>query len=112
MGEKLTEAIGGQEGLDHLAAQSYFKPTPPNARAQLVIVRQVVDQRLEAAKELLFDLEGVADTDVSTLQEMNKLYAFDQIWAQEELAYRKALKKELDDLSNNIVRLDNIARSR
>jgi hypothetical protein len=70
------------------------------------------NQRLEAAKELLFDLEGVADTDVSTLQEMNKLYAFDQIWAQEELAYRKALKKELDDLSNNIVRLDNIARSR
>jgi hypothetical protein len=70
------------------------------------------NQRLEAAQELLFDLEGVADTDVSTLQEMNNLYAFDQIWAQEELAYRKALKKELDDLSNNLARLDNIARLR
>jgi hypothetical protein len=70
------------------------------------------DQRIEAAKELLFDLEGVADTDVNTLQAMNNLYAFNRIWAQEEMAYRKALKKELDDLSNNIVRLDNIARSR
>jgi len=28
------------------------------------------------------------------------------------MAYRKALKKELDDLSSNIVRLDAIARSR
>lgn len=70
------------------------------------------DQRLDAARELLFDLESVADTDMDTLQAMNNLYAFDQVWAQEELAYRKALKKELDDLSNNIVRLDNIARLR
>ena len=69
------------------------------------------NQRLEAAQELLFDLEGFADTNVSALQEMNLLYAYDQSWAQEELAYRKALKKQLDDLSNSIVRLDNIARS-
>ena len=69
------------------------------------------NQRLEAAQELLFDLEGVADTDVSALQEMTNLYAYDQAWAREEMAYRKALKGELDDLSNNIVRLDVIARS-
>jgi len=70
------------------------------------------NQRLDADRELLFDLEDVADTGMSTLQGMNNLYAFDRIWAQEEMAYRKALKQELDDLSNNIVRLDNIARSR
>jgi len=70
------------------------------------------NQRLDAARELLFDLEGVADTGVSALQGMNNLYSFDRVWAREELAYRKALKKELDDLSGNIVRLDNIARSR
>jgi len=70
------------------------------------------NQRLDAAKELLFDLEGVADTGVSTLQGMNNLYAFNRVWAQEEMAYRKALKNELNDLSDNIVRLDNIARTR
>jgi len=70
------------------------------------------NQRLDAARELLVDLQGVADTDVSTLEEMNNLYSFDRIWAQEEIAYRKALKKELDDMGNNIVRLDNIARLR
>ena len=70
------------------------------------------NQRLEATRELLFDLEGVADTGMNTLQAMTNLYSFDRIWAQEEMAYRKALKQELDDLSNNIARLDNIARSR
>jgi hypothetical protein len=70
------------------------------------------NQRLEADRELLFDLEGLADTGMSTLQEMNSPYSFDRLWAREEMAYRKALKQELDDLSNNIVRLDNIARSR
>jgi len=29
---------------------------------------------------------------------MNNLYVYDQSWAQEELAYRKALKKQLDDV--------------
>ena len=70
------------------------------------------NQRLDAARELLFDLEGVADTDVTMLQGTNDAYSFDRTWTAEELAYRKALKKELDDLSNNLVRLDNIARSR
>jgi len=70
------------------------------------------NQRLEAAKELLFDLDGLADTGMSTIQAMNNPYSFERTWAHEEIAYRKALKKELDDLSNNIVRLDNIARSR
>ena len=69
------------------------------------------NQRFEAANELLSDLEGVANTDVDTLQDWTNLYAYDRVWAQQELAYRKALKKELDDLGNNIVRLDNIARS-
>ena len=49
---------------------------------------------------------------MTALQEMTNLYAFDRTQAQEEIAYRKALKQELDDMSNNIVRLDNLARSR
>jgi hypothetical protein len=70
------------------------------------------DQRLEAAGELLDDLESVADTDMSAIEGMNNLYSYDQAWAQEEIAYRKALKKELVDLGNNMNRLDNLTRSR
>ncbi len=69
------------------------------------------NQILDAAKELLFDLQGVADGGVNTLQGQN-LYGFDQIWARKELAYRKALKSELDDLGNNMSRLEDIAWSR
>jgi hypothetical protein len=66
--------------------------------------------RPEAARELLSDLEEVADSGVSTLQDPSQLYAYNQTWAREELAYRNAIKKELDDLSNNLTRLDNLAR--
>jgi len=69
-------------------------------------------QRLQAARELLFDLISIADTDVATLQAWNSPNTYDRTWAQEELAYRKALRKELDDMSDNIARLDNIARTR
>jgi len=61
-------------------------------------------QRLEATRELLVDLQSVADSDRATLQGMTNLYTYDQNWAREELTYRKALKKELDDLSNNLSR--------
>jgi hypothetical protein len=70
------------------------------------------NQRLDGARELLFDLEGFCDTDLATLKGMKILYGYDQNWAQEEIAYRLALKKELDELSNSISKLDSIARSR
>ena len=70
------------------------------------------NQRLDAARELLSDLQSFAGTDLDTLQGMTGLYAYDQGWAREEIAYRLALKKELDDLGNNINRFDAIARSR
>lgn len=70
------------------------------------------NQRLQAAHELLFDLIGIADTDVATLRDWNSPYTYDRASAQEELAYRKALRKELDDMSDNIAHLDNIARTR
>jgi hypothetical protein len=70
------------------------------------------NQGLDAARELLFDLEAVADSDVDQLQASNGTYAFDRLRAQEELAYRKAIRSELDQLSDNIPRLDTIARAR
>jgi hypothetical protein len=70
------------------------------------------NQQLDAATELLSDLQGVADSNLTTLNSGNFLYTYDQVWAQKELAYRKALKKQLDDLSNNIPKLEDIARMR
>jgi len=69
------------------------------------------DERLEAARELSFDLMDIANTGVSTLQAPG-LYAFNELRAQEELAYRLAIKKEIDNLSSNINHLDNIAQMR
>jgi hypothetical protein len=69
-------------------------------------------QGLDATRELLSDLQAVADTNVDQLQSLNPAYAFDRQRVQEELAYRKAIKSELDGLSDNIPRLDLIARTR
>jgi len=70
------------------------------------------NQRLDAARELLSDLQSFAGTDLDSLQGMKGLYAYNQARASEEIAYRLALKKELDELSNNIMHFDAIARSR
>jgi len=69
-------------------------------------------QQLDSARELLFDFNSIADTGVDTLKKTTELYAYDQKWAQEELAYRVAIKKELDDMGNNLVRFNNIAQTR
>jgi hypothetical protein len=70
------------------------------------------NQQVDAANQLLFDLDNIADNDVRTLQNGTNLYAYNLAWAQKELAYRKAIRAELDDLSNNIPRLQEIARTR
>jgi hypothetical protein len=70
------------------------------------------DQGLDAARELLNDLQTVADTDVDRLQSFSPAYAFDRGRVQEELAYRKAIKAELDVLGDNIPRVDMIGRTR
>ena len=70
------------------------------------------DQGLDASRELLFDLQAVAESDVDRLQSSNPAYAFDRQRVQEELAYRKAIKDELEALSDNIGHLNNIAGSR
>jgi S1-C subfamily serine protease len=69
------------------------------------------EQHIEALRNLLFDLQGVADTDVDKIQNMNNFYSFDQERAHDELDYRKALKSELDSIGNNIERLGSLPRS-
>lgn len=68
-------------------------------------------QRLQALKELLFDLQGIADTNLNQLQNAGNFYSFDQEWAEDEIEYRKALKKELDSIGNNVERLGSLPRA-
>jgi hypothetical protein len=65
---------------------------------------------LDAARELLFDLQAVADAKVDQLENSTPAYAYDLRRMREELAYRKAIKKELEALSDDIPRLDSIAQ--
>jgi hypothetical protein len=68
-------------------------------------------QRIDALRDLLFDLQGIADIDVDQISNMNNFYSFDRERAQDELDYRKALKKELDSFGNNIQRASSLPRS-
>ncbi|MEJ0000286.1 MAG: hypothetical protein WDO13_14640 [Verrucomicrobiota bacterium] len=69
-------------------------------------------ESLDAARELLFDLVSVAGADLAPLQDAGAFSPCNQAQVREELAYRRALRAELDALSDNIPRLDGIARSR
>jgi hypothetical protein len=68
-------------------------------------------QHIEALRGLLFDLQSVADTRYDTIQNLESFYPFDRERAREELAYRKALKSELDSIGNNIERLGSLPRT-
>jgi hypothetical protein len=70
------------------------------------------DQSLDAARVLLSDLQAVADTGMNRLHPSGLQYTYNRRRAEEELAYRKAIKAELDYFSDNIPRLSAIAQSR
>jgi hypothetical protein len=69
------------------------------------------EQHIEALRNLLFDLQGIADTHFSDIQNADNFYPFDRDRAHDEMAYRKALKDELDSISNNIERLGHLPRT-
>ena len=68
-------------------------------------------EHIEALRSLLFALQGVADIHYTDIQNMDAFYPFDRERAREEMAYRKALKDELDDIGNNVERLGHLPRS-
>jgi hypothetical protein len=57
------------------------------------------------------DLNSLADADMDTVQQTDIFYTFDQQRAKDELAYRKALKKELDEMGNNVSRESSVPRT-
>jgi S1-C subfamily serine protease len=68
-------------------------------------------QKLEALREWMGDLNSLADADMDTVQQTDIFYTFDQQRAKDELAYRKALKKELDEMGNNVSRESSVPRT-
>jgi hypothetical protein len=68
-------------------------------------------QQMDAVRELFQTINGLADTDMATLQNLNDFYTFNQQRARDELAYRKALQQELDAIGNNVSRLTSLPRT-
>lgn len=68
-------------------------------------------QRMQALQGLVFELDGIANDDMDLMQNPNNFYSFDEKRVQEELAYRKALRSELDSISDNVDRLKNLPKS-
>ena len=59
-------------------------------------------QRLDAGREIIMDLEGVASTDMQPMQNAGNFYAYEAIRAQQEIKYRQALAKEVESAGDKI----------
>lgn len=70
-----------------------------------------VSQRREAAKGLLFALQGAADADMDQIQNPNNFYSFDRDRVKYEILYRQAVKDELDSIGGDPGRLSNLPRT-
>jgi hypothetical protein len=70
-----------------------------------------INQKMEAERVLYSELSDVANVDMDAIQIANDFYGFDQQRAKDEIAYRKALKTELDGISNNVSRMGALPRT-
>ena len=68
-------------------------------------------QQLDAARVMWSGISDIAGTDMEAIQNPNNFYAFDQLRAKDEIAYRKALKAELDQINNNVTQLGSLPRT-
>ncbi len=59
-------------------------------------------QRLDATREIIMDLDGVASTDLAPIQNAGNFYAYEEVRAQQELKYRQALQKEIESAGDKI----------
>jgi hypothetical protein len=66
--------------------------------------------RIDTARNLVFSLGGLADTDMEQAQQPSNFYGFDALQAKDEVEYRRNLKKEIDQMSDNVERLGGLAR--
>jgi hypothetical protein len=65
-------------------------------------------QRSDALHQLLFELGVVADTDMDQVQQPANFYGFQELRARDEIAYRQALKAQLDSYGDDIARFNSV----
>jgi hypothetical protein len=66
-------------------------------------------QRIGALHALLFELGVVADTDMDQIALPANFYSYELKRARDEIAYRKALKAQLDAYGSNVTRFNSVA---
>ncbi|MEI9998494.1 MAG: hypothetical protein WDO13_04690 [Verrucomicrobiota bacterium] len=59
-------------------------------------------QKLDASREIVMDLEGLAATDLTTIQNPDNFYLFDRQRVAYEIKYRQALEKEIQNYGDHI----------
>jgi S1-C subfamily serine protease len=67
-------------------------------------------QRMEAERDLIFSLDGVADSNMDQIQVSGNFYPYDQQRARDEIEYRQALKKEISGMTSDVNRISGLAR--
>ena len=75
-----------------LAGETYHRQSADTVRAE----------QLDAVRQLVMQLQGIAGTDLPAIQTPTNFYTYDQQLAKEEAEYRKALMKEIDTLGDRI----------
>jgi len=59
-------------------------------------------QRLDAWRELIMSLQGVAKQDMDAIQDPSNFYSFDQLLAAHEVKYRNALTSEIEKMGDKM----------
>jgi hypothetical protein len=95
---------------------NFYRTDPRIMEANETCFQQIngdadISQREQAVRELVADLNSIADTDMDSIQNMNNFNSFDQQRAKEEIAYRKALKAWLNSLGDNVALESSLPRS-
>ncbi len=83
------------------AANAQFLQETPDGNA---------GQRTQSLHALLFELGVVCDTDMDEIGRPSNFYGFQRIQAQNELAYRTALKAEVDQFEDDTSHFDSVVR--
>ena len=68
-------------------------------------------QKMDATRVLYSEFIDIAGIDMDAIQNLDNFYTFDQQRAKDETDYRKALKAELDEISNNVSRMGSLPRT-
>jgi S1-C subfamily serine protease len=100
---------------DNKPEDTLWQEDPKIARANSDFFDQAsgadTSQQLNADRIMWAEFSDIAGIDMDTIQNPNNFYSFDRQRAKDEIAYRKALKAELDEISNNVNRLGSLPRT-